>query len=113
MIGAASGVADFNSDLDLILYYDKPPPEAELAVCREELGATNYVELGRAMRESAEQFTMDGVDCQLAHPTGAGWEADMATVPEQLALDTPTPKAPGGLAHPIPGATKPWQARIS
>ena len=115
---AAIGESDYSSDLDLILYYDRLPSEAALAACREELGGTDHVELGRADEEFGEQFKVEGIDCQLGHGTVAAWERDMAAVLVGLEVDTPIQKALGGLLqgivlHDPDGLLAGWRARAS
>lgn len=115
---AAIGEADHNSDLDLILYHDEVPGDDLLAACRSELGATEFVELGRADGEFAEQFKVDGIDCQLAHSAVAAWEREMDSVLVQLEVDTPVQKALGGLLegialHDPEGLLAKWRKRAS
>ena len=115
---AAIGEADFNSDLDLILYHDQMPDDEVLAACRAELGATDLVELGRAEGELAEQFKVAGIDCQIAHSTVAAWARDMASVLVRLEVDTPIQKALGGLLegsalHDPEGLLADWRERAS
>lgn len=110
--------SDYNSDLDLIVYHSELPSDAVLAACREELGGTDHVELGRADGELGEQFRVDGVDCQLGHSTVAAWERDMAEVLDRLAVDTPIQKALGGLLeglvlHDPDGLLAGWRARAA
>ncbi|HEY8759340.1 MAG TPA: hypothetical protein VIP52_00340 [Candidatus Dormibacteraeota bacterium] len=115
---AAIGESDYQSDLDLILYHDELPSDATLAACRDELGGTDFVELGRAEGEYGEQVKVDGIDCQLGHSTVAAWERDMAAVLDQLEVDTPIQKALGGLLegivlHDPDGLLAGWRARAS
>lgn len=115
---AAIGESDYNSDLDLILYHHALPSDAKLAACREALGGTEFVELGRAEGEFGEQFRVAGIDCQLGHSTVAAWERDMAAVLDRLEVDTPIQKALGGLLegivlHDPDGLLAGWRARAS
>jgi hypothetical protein len=115
---AAIGESDYSSDLDLVLYYQQLPTEAALAECREELGGTEYIELGRAEGEFAEQFKVEGIDCQLSHNTVAAWERDMSAVLEHREVDTPIQKALGGLLqgivlHDPDALLAGWRARAS
>jgi hypothetical protein len=115
---AAEGVSDRYSDLDLILYYEALPSEDALRVAREHCGANDFRLLDQGSeREFAEFYTVDGVDCQVAHTTIAAWEDDMASVLERLEVNSPTQKALGGLLDGIPlygdDLISRWQAQAA
>ena len=115
---AAIGEADNNSDLDLILYHDEVPGYDQLAACRSELGATEFVELGRADGELAEQFKVGAIDCQLAHSAVAAWDREMDSVLVHLEVDSAVQKALGGLLegivlHDPDGLLESWRKRAS
>jgi hypothetical protein len=100
---ASEGESDFYSDLDVILYYETMPSEAQLA----EVFQANQGEQYRAFPQYDENgffevYYVNGVECQFAHTPIASWERDMATVLEQLEVTSPLQKALGGLEHAIP-----------
>lgn len=100
---AAVGEADFYSDLDLILYYDTLPDESAFAAAREAVEAGD-AGLFAAPTETdyPEHYYRDGVECQLAHQTIAGWEAELRTVLVDLDVESPVQKAISGLFEGIP-----------
>ena len=116
---AAEGVADRFSDLDMGLYYDTLPTEAELSAAREQNGASERLWMlgDRANGDLMEAYLVEGVECQFGHTTIAAWERDMAVVLEQHEAKTPLHKALSGTLEAIPlhgeALIRGWQARIS
>ncbi len=114
---AAEGKSDLYSDIDMIIYYDTlPSEEAFLAAYQQNKGKNRKV-LGKADEEYMETYEVQGVECQVAHTTIAAWERDMATVLEQLHVDTPLQKALSGMLNALPlyGETlvQDWQKTLS
>lgn len=92
----AKGLADHDSDLDLMLYYEESLPDEEsLAAIRRAHGAAERTWcLGdRAAGSIAEAYDVGGVEVQIAHSTIAAWEAEMDEVLVKLDCDTPLQKA--------------------
>lgn len=94
---AATGDADFYSDLDLLFYYDDVPPDEALAAARRELGAERSRISGRDQTGVGERFYVRGVQCQLGHLVIAEWEKEIAKVVIELQLEEPLLKAISGL----------------
>lgn len=113
---AASGEADFASDLDLIAYYDALPDEQTLQRARQQSGGAerSWFAGERADGTIIEAYDVRGVQCQLLHTTVAAWQRDMAAVREQLDVTSPLQKALSGLLAclPLHGAEliRQWQA---
>jgi hypothetical protein len=100
---AAEGESDRYSDLDLILYHDVLPAADALRAARDRCGACDFRLLGQGSeREFAEIYTVDGVECQVAHTTIAAWEDDMASVLQRLEVESPAQKALSGLLDGMP-----------
>jgi hypothetical protein len=115
---AAQGVADFYSDLDMMVYYDKLPTIEELSAAVAHNGGINRRVLAeRTDSEFMEQFTLRGVECQIAHCTVVAWERDMTSVLEQFDVTSPTQKALSGVLEAIPLhgelLVQLWQAKIA
>src|SRR5664279_1923964 len=78
---ASEGVSDFYSDLDIILYYDTLPSEADLARAAEHNQGVNPAPIApRQDDQYAEHYVVNGVECQFGHATVAAWEKDIASV---------------------------------
>jgi Nucleotidyltransferase domain len=115
----ARGEADDASDIDLLLYYDALPTEAEVEATRKAVGGSERIFfLGDPGEGSfAESYAVDGVKHDFAHTTLATWERDMAEVLEQHQCDSPMQKALAGIldAVPLHGAEllDGWKARAA
>jgi hypothetical protein len=114
---AAEGVSDYYSDLDVILYYDQLPPEADLLAASVTNGAANRSPIvPRSDEAFLEHYWVDGVECQFAHSTVAEWEAEMKAVLGDLDVTSPIQKALGGMEEAIPLYGEPlmrqWQAHL-
>jgi hypothetical protein len=79
---AATGDADEYSDLDLLVYYDRVPPDEAVAETPRELGAERYQgtpwsdESGELdERGYGERFVLDGIECQVGHMSVGGVRA--------------------------------------
>lgn len=99
---AATGLSDAFSDLDLILYYERPPSAEQLAAVhatlqRSDLRVTSDHETDSAM----EMYVLQGVECQVAHLPIAKWERDMGAVLEDYEPATLVEKAIIGLMEGI------------
>jgi hypothetical protein len=77
---AATGDADFYSDLDLIVYYDRVPPPEAVAETPRELGAERYRstpwsdESGQPDADGyGERYHVGGIECQVGSPRSAHW----------------------------------------
>src|SRR4051812_13188685 len=68
---SAEGLSDTHSDLDMTIYYDSMPGEAEIRAARESLhGGPLVWSMGaHADGEFAEAFRLRGVECQIGHVT--------------------------------------------
>lgn len=92
----AKGLADFDSDLDLMLYYEAELPDEEsLARIRVANGAKErtWVLGERASGSFAEAYPVDGVEVQIVHSTVAAWQAEMDQVLVGLDCESPLQKA--------------------
>ena len=114
---AAEGTSDYFSDLDLIAYYERLPPEHELAASRTRIGVANLrVSPGSEPGSMVvEEYVVRGIECQVAHVTISSWERDMASVLDQHMPATLTEKAIIGLLYgaALHGSTLigAWQSR--
>jgi predicted nucleotidyltransferase len=114
----AEGESDFNSDLDIILYYDELPAEEDLDRARErnQSPARKWVIGDRADGDIVEAYMVSGVECQFGHTTIAAWERDMAKVLDEHDITSPIQKALGGTLCAVPLYGEPlirrWQDRI-
>ena len=115
---AALGLSDRYSDIDMMIYYDTLPGDAELVAARQHNGGEEIWRVdNRAEGELMESYRVQGVECQIAHATIAAWERDMTIVLEQHDVNTPLHKALSGTLEGIPlhGAEliETWQAKIA
>lgn len=115
---AAEGVSDRYSDIDMILYYDTLPSEAELAAAAARNGGTERAPIApREETQFVEHYTVRGVECQFAHGTVAQWESDMASVLDDLDVGSVIQKALGGFEDAIPlyggDLIAQWQQRLA
>jgi hypothetical protein len=95
---AAEGESDCFSDLDLIAYYDRLPSPDQLAAVHELVQATDVrAPSGQETEAFLEEYLLQGVQCQVAHLTIAGWQRDMASVLEEFEPGTHVEKAITGL----------------
>ena len=115
----AKDLADFDSDLDLMLYYDDAlPTEEALAAIRVANGAAErkWVMSGRETGSFAEAYDVDGVEVQIVHSTIAAWEAEMDQVLVKLDCESPLQKAMEGtlVGRAVFGADTiaRWQQRV-
>jgi hypothetical protein len=98
---AATGDADWYSDLDLLLYYDDLPRDEALARARADLAAQRL----RISREEAgvgERFYVGGVQCQLGHVTIESFEREIERLLVDLELSDELPKIMSGLFEGAP-----------
>ncbi len=115
---SAEGHADRYSDLDMTVYYDVLPPEAELRRVREALsdGVLLWLMGAYADGEFAEAFRVRGIEVQIGHSTVARWEETIAAVLAGEEPGSPVHKAMSGtlIAMPVFGAERlaAWQAQI-
>lgn len=115
---AAEGLSDSFSDLDLIAYYDRPPTEDQLAAARAWVQATDVrASSNRETESSIEEYSLQGVECQVAHFTIATWERDMASVLQEFDPVTHVQKAIMGLLDGVAlygdDLIERWQARAA
>jgi hypothetical protein len=94
----ATGEADELSDIDLLLYHAELPSDQAVAAAREEVGATDLTVLApRTEAGLLDQFTVDGVTCQVGQLAFADVEGDIRRVTVDLDPDPYPMKAIGGL----------------
>ncbi len=99
----AEGVSDFYSDVDMSIYYDTLPTEAEMRQSIQTLGASEVQILGDpASGGCATFYTIAGVQCQVVQTTIARWEEDIATVREARDVASPLQKALEGTLKCLP-----------
>jgi len=99
---AATGVSDYHSDLDLIVYYRELPSENAISAARGTAGGTRSGLLAPPTDEAyGETFTVGGVQCQVVHETIAAWEQELRAVIVEHDVDSPLQKAVAGLHEGI------------
>lgn len=92
------GEADDLSDIDLLLYHAALPSDDAVAAARHELGATDLKVLApRTEAGLLDQFTVDGVTCQVGQIAFGDVEGDIRRVVVDLDPDPYPMKAIGGL----------------
>jgi hypothetical protein len=100
---AATGGADFYSDLDLILYCDAVPAADALGRARDAVGAERFTERGERTADGCvENFYVAGVECQVAHVTIALAEREIERLVDELELDDELLKIASGLLEGLP-----------
>ena len=116
---AAEGLSDTRSDLDLAVYYDTMPPEADLSAIALRLGGGALLwKMGTyADGEFAESFRMDGVECQVFHTLVTQWERSMEQVLQGHEPGSPLHKAMSGLLVAVgvmgAGRLEQWKSRAA
>jgi predicted nucleotidyltransferase len=99
----AKGEADALSDIDLLIYHAELPSDAAVAAAREELGAADLQVIApRTEAGLLDQFTVDGVTCQVGQIAISDVEHDIRRVVVDLEPDAFTMKALGGLHDGLP-----------
>jgi hypothetical protein len=94
----AKGEADDLSDIDLLIYHAELPPEAAVEAARAEVGGEDHKAIApRTEAGQLDQFTVDGVTCQVGQLTFADVEGDIRRVVVDLDPDPYPMKAIGGL----------------
>ena len=101
---AAEGISDEYSDLDLSLYYEENlPSDEQLDVARAEANVVNpFLLAPRSERGVLESFTVDGVECQLAHVPIASFTNDVESVLVKFDAGSVMQKVLEGLVNGIP-----------
>ena len=101
---AATGDADWYSDLDLIVYYDQVPPDELVAETARRLGAGRYRGIPWSddsgepdERGYGERYSLDGIECQLGHISVGSFEREIKRVVVDLEPDEELLKIMSGL----------------
>src|SRR4051794_29838190 len=103
----AKGEADELSDIDLLIYHAQLPPEAAVDGARAEVGGQHHTVIApRTDAGQLDQFTVEGVTCQVGQLAFADVEGDIRRVVVDLDPDPYAMKAIGGLhdGRPLHGA---------
>jgi predicted nucleotidyltransferase len=111
----AEGRSDEHSDIDLITYFDELPSLDQIQAVRQEIGSTDFRELGRSEEAFGEDYYFESIQCQVLYTTIRAWEQEMNSVLEQFDTSTTAQKAMEGLLRGVPlhGAEliEQWQDR--
>src|SRR5207247_1420844 len=99
---AASGEADYYSDLDLVLYHEHLPSEKALAAARRAIDAKRFRLSFQSEYGYGERYYLGGVECQLGHVTIRHAEQTFARVVRELELEDELLKIISGLFEGIP-----------
>jgi hypothetical protein len=99
----AKGEADDLSDIDLLIYHAELPPAAAVDAARDEVGGHDHKVIApRTEAGQLDQFTVDGVTCQVGQLAFADVEGDIRRVVVDLDPDPYPMKALGGLHDGLP-----------
>jgi hypothetical protein len=106
---AAGGDADLYSDLDMLVYHDRVPPQEAVAETAHELGASRYRgtpwsdESGEADEGGySERYQLDGIECQVGHTSVGSLERAIKRVVVDLELNEVLLKIMSGLVEGLP-----------
>lgn len=101
----ATGQADYHSDVEMFIYYDKLPTKEELQSVREQNRGSEPIRTfeDEEQRFFGEFYYIDDVQFQIGNSTIKFWEEEeMATVLEKLDVTSPAQKALSGMLECIP-----------
>ena len=100
----ATGQADYYSDVEMFIYYDKLPPKEQLQSARQQnQGSEPIITFeDEEQRFFGEFYYIDSVQFQIGNSTIQFWEEEMATVFEKLDVTSPAQKALSGMLECIP-----------
>jgi hypothetical protein len=115
---AATGEADFYSDLDLIVYCDEVPPVERVDAVLERLGgAHRELIYPRTEDDHGESFRLDGVECQLAFTRVSAAERELERALGGEELELPLQKVVEGVQAGLPlrgeELLTEWRARLA
>jgi Nucleotidyltransferase domain len=100
---AATGEADFYSDIDLIVYCDELPAEERIGAVIERVGGEDRRHIyPRTEDEHGESFELGRIQCQLAFVTVRCADAEVERVLAGEELESPLQKAVEGIVDGIP-----------
>jgi Nucleotidyltransferase domain len=106
---AATGDADEYSDLDMLVYYDRVPPEEAVAAAPRVLGAEDHRgttwsdESGEPDEHGySERYSLDGIECQLGHISVGAFERQITRVVVDHELDEELLEIMSGLFEGLP-----------
>ena len=100
---AATGEADFYSDIDLIVYCDELPAEERIGAVIERVGGEDRrLIYPRTEDEHGESFELGGIQCQLAFVTVRCADGELERVLAGEELESPLQKAVEGILEGIP-----------
>lgn len=115
----AEGLCDEYSDIDMSIYYDTLPSEAELQLAREQnKGSERLWVIGdRSDGGFAEAYSVNGVECQFGHVTIAQMAKDIVAILEHHDVKSPMMKVMSGtlICIPLYGEmlVQQWKARLT
>ena len=111
---AAEGLADADSDIDLIQYYDRLPEAAAFRAALRSAGAEWVAPLGAGEDFFADRYRIEGIELQTGATLTRRLEDLLVEVRRGEHLGSPTTKAVSGLLHawPLLGADRlaAWRA---
>lgn len=116
---AATGKADFYSDVEMFIYYDKLPSIEKLQSARKQNRGSEPIRIFDGYSEGffGEFYFIDGVEFQIGNVTIAFWEQEMATVLKELDVTSGLQKALSGMLDCIPlygeGLIQKWKRQIT
>jgi Nucleotidyltransferase domain len=106
---AATGDADWYSDLDMLVYHDHVPPEDIAAEGPHALGAEHYQGTTWSDKSGepdehgySERYSLDGIECQLGHISVGAFEREITRVVVDHELDDKLLKVMSGLFDGLP-----------
>jgi hypothetical protein len=106
---AATGDADDYSDLDVLVYYDRVPPDESVAETPRELGAECYQgtpwsdESGEPdERGYSERYSLNEIECQVGHMSVGAFEREIKRLVVDHELDEELLKIMSGLFEGLP-----------
>lgn len=100
----ATGQADFYSDVEMFIYYDKLPSKEKLQLARQQNRGSEPILTFDDYQEGhfGEFYYLDGVQFQIGNVTIGFWQEEMATVLRDLDVTSPLQKALSGMLDCIP-----------
>jgi hypothetical protein len=101
----ATGQADYYSDVEMFIYYDKLPSKEELQLARQRNQGSEPILTfeDEKQRFFGEFYYIDEVQFQIGNSTIEFWEKEeMATVFEKLDVTSPAQKALSGMLDCVP-----------